>query len=92
MDTQKNSGWHRQDIIAAIKKRGHTLVSLSIDNELGPTAVRQALDRSYPKMEAIIANAIGVAPEELWPARYEQRAHRAAQIEKSRASRAGSRK
>jgi Ner family transcriptional regulator len=36
-------------------------------------ALRAAADKPYPKAERIIASAIGVSPETIWPSRYEKR-------------------
>jgi Ner family transcriptional regulator len=65
-----NNDWHRADVIAALKKRGVSLASLSRDAGLGPRTLNNALDRRYPKAEKIIAEAIGVEPNEIWPSRY----------------------
>lgn len=65
-----NADWHRADVIAALKKRGISLASLSRDAGLGPRTLNNALDRRYPKAEKIIAQAIGVEPNEIWPSRY----------------------
>jgi Ner family transcriptional regulator len=34
------------------------------------SAIRQALQHAYPKVERIIASALGVPPETIWPSRY----------------------
>lgn len=65
--------WHRADIVAALKKKGWSLRALSIKSELGASTLKAALDRPYPKAESIIAAAIGVAPEVIWPERYAKR-------------------
>ena len=36
-------------------------------------AISQALHRSYPKAERILAEAVGVPPEVIWPSRYRAR-------------------
>ena len=64
------SDWHPADVLAALKKRGFSLVKLSTDHGYHPTAAGKALKRSWPAMEAIIAEAIGVKPETIWPSRY----------------------
>lgn len=74
LDSQKKCGWHREDIKAAVAKQRETFASLAAKHGLKSTTVRQALDRPYLSAERIIAEAIGVAPEEIWPERYEQRA------------------
>lgn len=79
MDTLNNSkksantDWHRADILASLKKAGWTLRQLSLQSGLADGTVKQALDRPYPKCERIIASAIGVAPETIWPERYAKR-------------------
>ena len=46
---------------------------LSIHYGYAPTLVRQALDKPYPNAERIIAEALGVSPETIWPSRYDDR-------------------
>lgn len=66
-----NMDWHRADVIAALKKKGISLASLSREAGLNSRTLNNALDRRYPKAERIIANAIGVKPNDIWPSRYE---------------------
>jgi len=63
--------WHPADVLAALKKRGKTLAGLSVEHGYHPTAAGKALKRSWPALEAIIAEALGVAPAVIWPSRYE---------------------
>lgn len=63
--------WHPADVLAALKKRGHSLAGLSVANGYHPTAAGKALKRSWPAMEAIIAAAIGLTPATIWPSRYD---------------------
>jgi Ner family transcriptional regulator len=62
--------WHRADIKAALEKAGWTLRKLSIKHGYCVFAAAQALHRPWPRMERIIARAIGVRPSEIWPSRY----------------------
>jgi Ner family transcriptional regulator len=63
--------WHKADIVAAIHKAGHTFKGLSLANGYRSVdACSQALHRPYPKVERIVAAAIGVMPEVIWPSRY----------------------
>lgn len=64
--------WHRADILAAIKKRGGTLAQLSRDNGLHERTLYNALERSWPKGERIIAAYIGVDVNIIWPERYKK--------------------
>lgn len=62
--------WHPADILAALKKRGHTLSGLSKRNGYHATAAGKALKKSWPAMELLIAEAIGATPADIWPSRY----------------------
>ena len=61
---------HRAYIIAAIREKGSTLAQLSIDAGLHPRTLGNALESKYPKGEKIIADFIGIPPQEIWPERY----------------------
>ena len=61
---------HRAYIIDAIREKGSTLAQLSIDAGLHPRTLGNALERKYPKGEKIIADFIGIPPQEIWPERY----------------------
>ena len=63
--------WHPADVLAALKKRGHNLAGLSATNGYHPTAAGKALKQPWPAMEQLLAAAIGVAPQEIWPSRYD---------------------
>ncbi|MEN3258484.1 helix-turn-helix domain-containing protein [Sodalis endosymbiont of Spalangia cameroni] len=65
-----NRDWHRPHIVAAIHVKGFTLRKLSLNAGLKPDSLKNALYRPCKKYERIIADAIGVAPEEIWPSRY----------------------
>lgn len=62
--------WHRADIVAALRKRGISLAQLSRDQGLASRTLNNAFERHYPKAESIIAQALNMAPEQLWPSRY----------------------
>jgi Ner family transcriptional regulator len=64
------SDWHPADVLAALKKRGHSLAGLSEAHGYHATAAGKALKRPWPALEALIADAIGVAPQRIWPSRY----------------------
>lgn len=69
----KEEDWHRADVISALHKRGWSIAALARAHDLGESTVRSALDKPYPKSERLIAEAIGVAPEAIWPKRYAAR-------------------
>ncbi|MEG0202900.1 MAG: helix-turn-helix domain-containing protein [Citrobacter sp.] len=62
--------WHREHIVAAVHVKGFTLRELSLRAGLKKDSLKNALYRSCPKYERIIADALGVSPDEIWPSRY----------------------
>jgi Ner family transcriptional regulator len=64
--------WHPADVLAALKKRGQSLAGLSVANGYHPTAAGKALKQSWPAMEAIVAAALSLRPQEIWPSRYDE--------------------
>lgn len=67
----RGGDWHPADVLAALKKRGQTLSGLSVAHGYHPTAAGKALKRPWPAMETLIAREIGVAPQAIWPSRYD---------------------
>jgi len=67
-----SSDWHPADVLAALKKRGKTLAGLSVAHGYHPTAAGKALKRPWPAMEMIIARELGLAPEAIWPSRFDE--------------------
>ncbi|HFD0411818.1 helix-turn-helix domain-containing protein [Escherichia coli] len=65
--------WHRADIVAEIRKRGWSLRRLSLHVGKSPWYLNNALNRPWPKGEHIIAEFLGVSPEDIWPSRYNNR-------------------
>ncbi|EAA0890476.1 transcriptional regulator [Salmonella enterica] len=62
--------WHSADIIAGLRKRGTSLAVLSRKSGLASSTLANALIRRWPKGERLIAEALGTAPEQIWPSRY----------------------
>lgn len=65
-----SSDWHPADIITALKKKGTTLANLSRQSGLSSSTLSNALARPWTKGEFIIAQALDVEPNEIWPSRY----------------------
>jgi len=65
-------GWHKEDIKAAIRKRGITLEALSIEHGLDRRACAYTLYRPNFAAELVIAEFLGVVPRQIWPQRYDQ--------------------
>lgn len=70
---KKTADWHRADVVAALKKNGWSVRALSMAHGLSPNTLKTALGMPYLKGEKIIADAIGITPQEIWPNRYETR-------------------
>lgn len=69
--SQTDADWHRADIVAALHKQGWSLRRLSLKHGYKSAgALKNALDRPWPKGQKIIAEAIGLPPETIWPTRY----------------------
>ncbi|EDR5087987.1 helix-turn-helix domain-containing protein [Salmonella enterica subsp. enterica serovar Georgia] len=62
--------WHPADIIAALRKRNTSLAALSRSAGLSSSTLNNALHRHWPKGEKLIAAALDVKPEQIWPSRY----------------------
>lgn len=71
--TPESLDWHRADIIAALKKQGWSIRALAAQANVHPTTLYSALVKPYPKSEQVIADALGMRPEQIWPQRYAAR-------------------
>jgi Ner family transcriptional regulator len=65
------SGWHPEDVKAAIRKRGITLTELALRNGFSESYLRNALIRPARDGELIISRFLRVKPEVIWPDRYD---------------------
>ncbi|EAT2901793.1 transcriptional regulator [Salmonella enterica] len=70
------SDWHSADIIAALKKQGTSLSAVSRQAGLASSTLANALIRRWPRGERLIADALGVSPEQIWPSRYRKPEYR----------------
>ena len=62
--------WHPADVVAALHKRGITLRKLAEQHNVAAPSIVCALRRRSLPAERRIAEAIGIAPQEIWPSRY----------------------
>ncbi|WP_083370021.1 helix-turn-helix domain-containing protein [Chromobacterium sphagni] len=76
MSACKHKGWHKEDIKAAIRKRGTTMSALARQQDLPPSTIRNALARPVLSGEVVIAEFLGVPPHELWPERWTREGRR----------------
>ncbi|HFF8638887.1 TPA: helix-turn-helix domain-containing protein [Yersinia enterocolitica] len=66
----RKSDWHPADIIAALRKKDTTLAAVSRKAGLSSSTLANALTRSWPKGEWLIAECLEIHPSEIWPTRY----------------------
>lgn len=65
--------WHPADVVASLRKAGWSLQQLAFHH--GYTCRQgfsHALHNPYPKVEALIAEALNTSPTVIWPSRYGQ--------------------
>ncbi len=66
--------WHRQDVLSAIRKRNISVAELARRNGYdNPATFYNVFKSPYPKIEQIIADFLGMRPEDIWPSRYTHR-------------------
>lgn len=70
--TSQRVDWNKAYIVAALHAAGITLRQLSAKHGYKATTLSHALHRPYAKAEKIIASALALSPEEIWPSRYTQ--------------------
>ena len=74
IDTAKKpvvEDWHPAYIVYRLRLRGLSLRKLSREHGYCAQAAQLACRLPWPKMQKLIAAAIGVPPAEIWPTRYE---------------------
>lgn len=64
---KSKKNWHNADIVAAVRKRGSSLVQISAALGLTRSAGSRALLRPHARVNKAIAAVIGVSPHEIWP-------------------------
>lgn len=69
-DSQNAQDWDIHAITAELRRRGLTFADLGRANGVNVRAVRDALYKSSPKNEHIIAEALGLDAAQIWPSRY----------------------
>ncbi len=68
---QSSKDWHKADIKAALEKAGWSLSRLSIHHGYNRSVLKSALIKPYPKAERLIAEALSIRPQIIWPSRYD---------------------
>lgn len=67
----ETADWSHAKILAALQERGHSLFRLSINHGFTANAAGKALKKPSPAMERIIAAALDLPPQAIWPDRYD---------------------
>ena len=71
MTQQEKTGWHREEIKAALRMRGWPFARLGRKYGYAQSnAPGQVLRLNWPFMEKVVADIIGVPPSQIWPSRY----------------------
>jgi Ner family transcriptional regulator len=70
-DIPKNPAHRRAWIVYQLRLRGFTLGTLAKLHNVDRTTTRKALGTAYPRMERVIANVLDLAPQQIWPERYD---------------------
>lgn len=65
-DQATQRAWVRYELA----KRGMTLIEVAASAGVSKSALYSAFRRPYPRMEWLIATAVGVLPQQIWPERY----------------------
>jgi lambda repressor-like predicted transcriptional regulator len=63
--------WHPENIKAEIHKRGLSFRALSLRAGYQKDSLKSVLRTPCKPYQQIVADALGVAPEEIWPSRYQ---------------------
>lgn len=64
--------WHPADIVAALRKRGWSLRRLSQHHGYRTNALKNVIAGPWPRGEWLIAEALGLRPQQIWPSRYDR--------------------
>lgn len=67
----RKQDWTSEYIKYRIRAQFGSMVALAVASGLDPSVVKRALRVPYPKVERVIATALGSTPPEIWPSRYD---------------------
>jgi lambda repressor-like predicted transcriptional regulator len=67
----RKQDWTSEYIKYCIRSKYGSMVALAVTHGMDPSVIKRALRVPYPKVEAVIAAAIGSRPEVIWPSRYD---------------------
>lgn len=67
---EDQSDWHPETIKAEVHKRGLSFRTLSVQAGYKKDSLKSVLRTPCRPYQQIIADALGVSPETIWPSRY----------------------
>lgn len=67
--------WHPEDIKSKLHKRGLSLSELGRRNGYASGSLKSVLRSPCRPYQKIVADALGVAPEDIWPSRYQSESY-----------------
>ncbi|MGL5798995.1 MAG: helix-turn-helix domain-containing protein [Plesiomonas sp.] len=70
---EHRADWHPEIIKAELHRRGITFRALSVEAGYKPDSLKSVLRVPCVRYEQIVASALSVEPETIWPSRYEAR-------------------
>lgn len=69
---KQKADWHPSDVKSALDKIGWSLRQLGFEHGYtGNASFSEVFRKPWPRVERIIAEAIGVHPQVIWPSRYD---------------------
>lgn len=63
--------WHKADVKAALEKAGTNLHQLGQKHGYAKWSMYDVFKKPCPRLERIVAAALGLEPWEIWPSRYD---------------------
>lgn len=68
---ERGADWHPEIIKAEIHKRGLSFRSLSLQAGYSKDSLKSVLRTPCKTYQQVVADALGVEPETIWPSRYQ---------------------
>jgi len=68
-----SADWPSERVIYELRTRGLVLRQLSLKNGMHSRSLYEALRKPWARGERIIARALKMKPEQIWPSRYARR-------------------
>lgn len=66
--------WLSAKIVYELRLKGWSMRRLSKAHGLSPQAVSVCIQQPWPRVERLVAKALGVKPWNIWPSRYPEKA------------------